>query len=90
MIDIFNFKNNNYDFFNKLIFVLKLKTGLGQQIECNLLSTQLSCLVNLASNYLNAGIEAQRLGTAHESIVPYQSFQTKDERWLTIGTGKLE
>jgi crotonobetainyl-CoA:carnitine CoA-transferase CaiB-like acyl-CoA transferase len=32
-------------------------------------------------------MEAQRWGTAHESIVPYQSFQTKDNRWITIGAG---
>jgi succinate--hydroxymethylglutarate CoA-transferase len=64
------------------------QTGLGQRIECNLLSTVLSCLVNVASNYLNAGIEGQKWGTAHESIVPYQSFKTKDG-WITIGTGNL-
>lgn len=64
------------------------KTGLGQRIDCNLLSTQITCLVNLASNYLNAGWEAQRWGTAHESIVPYQAFPTKDNRWITIGAGK--
>jgi len=43
--------------------------------------------VNLASNYLNGGIEAKKLGTAHESIVPYQSFQTKDGQWMTLGAG---
>lgn len=44
-------------------------------------------MVNLASNYLNAGNEAKRWGTAHESIVPYQAFQTKDNRWITVGAG---
>ena len=29
-------------------------------------------LTHLASNYLNAGIEGQRWGTGHQSIVPYQ------------------
>jgi len=29
-------------------------------------------LTHLACNYLNAGKEAQRWGTAHESLVPYQ------------------
>lgn len=61
---------------------------MGQRIECNLLSTQLSCLTHLASNYLNAGINATKWGTAHESIVPYQSFKTKGGDWITIGTGK--
>lgn len=41
------------------------RTGKGQKIECNLLSTQVAMLINVASNYLNAGIDAQRWGTAH-------------------------
>ncbi|CAJ1081567.1 succinate--hydroxymethylglutarate CoA-transferase isoform X1 [Xyrichtys novacula] len=54
------------------------KTGRGVHIDCNLLSSQVSCLSHIAANYLNAGKEAQRWGTAHESIVPYQGFRTKD------------
>ena len=41
------------------------RTGKGQKIDCNLFSTQISLLINVASNYLNAGLEAQRWGTAH-------------------------
>lgn len=62
------------------------RTGNGQKIDCNLLSTQISCMVNLASNYLNGDREAKRWGTAHESIVPYQAFPTSDG-YLTIGSG---
>ncbi|KAF6739256.1 Succinate--hydroxymethylglutarate CoA-transferase [Oryzias melastigma] len=54
------------------------KTGRGGHIDCNLLSSQVSCLSHIAANYLNAGKEARRWGTAHESIVPYQGFKTKD------------
>ncbi|XP_040921652.1 succinate--hydroxymethylglutarate CoA-transferase isoform X1 [Toxotes jaculatrix] len=54
------------------------KTGRGVHIDCNLLSSQVSCLSHIAANYLNAGKEARRWGTAHESIVPYQGFKTKD------------
>uniref|UniRef100_A0A914M7A1 Uncharacterized protein n=1 Tax=Meloidogyne incognita TaxID=6306 RepID=A0A914M7A1_MELIC len=36
------------------------KTGEGQQIQCNLLSTQLATLINIGSNYINAGIEVIR------------------------------
>ncbi|XP_047424567.1 succinate--hydroxymethylglutarate CoA-transferase [Mugil cephalus] len=54
------------------------KTGRGVHIDCNLLSSQVSCLSHVAANYLNAGKEGRRWGTAHESIVPYQAFQTKD------------
>uniref|UniRef100_H2ZMF8 Succinyl-CoA:glutarate-CoA transferase n=1 Tax=Ciona savignyi TaxID=51511 RepID=H2ZMF8_CIOSA len=63
------------------------KTGHGQKIDCNLLSTQVAMLTHLASNYLNAGLEAKRYGTGHASIVPYQSFKTKDQKFLTIGAG---
>ncbi|XP_045136774.1 succinate--hydroxymethylglutarate CoA-transferase-like isoform X2 [Portunus trituberculatus] len=62
------------------------KTDRGQKIDCNLLSTQVSCMVNLASNYLNGGREACRWGTAHESIVPYQAFPTADGH-ITIAAG---
>ncbi|XP_039983023.1 succinate--hydroxymethylglutarate CoA-transferase isoform X2 [Xiphias gladius] len=54
------------------------RTGRGVHIDCNLLSSQVSCLSHIAANYLNAGKEARRWGTAHESIVPYQGFKTKD------------
>jgi succinate--hydroxymethylglutarate CoA-transferase len=42
--------------------------------------------VNIASNYLIAGKEAQRHGTAHPSIVPYQVFACKDG-YIMIGAG---
>ncbi|XP_015591741.1 succinate--hydroxymethylglutarate CoA-transferase [Cephus cinctus] len=64
----------------------RLKTQKGQWIECNLMSTQVASLINIGSNYLNAGKEATRWGSAHESIVPYEAFQTKDG-YLTVGTG---
>lgn len=62
------------------------QTQRGQKIDVNLLSTQLACLINVGSNYLNAGKEATRWGTAHESIVPYEAFKTKSG-YLTLGTG---
>lgn len=64
----------------------RAKTGRGQKIDCNLLSTQVASLINIGSNYLNANKEASRWGTAHESIVPYEAFPTKDG-YFTIGTG---
>lgn len=64
----------------------RYRTNEGQRIDCNLLSSQVSCMVNLASNYLNAGINGTKWGTEHESIVPYQAFKTKDG-YLTIGAG---
>ncbi|XP_015258515.1 PREDICTED: succinate--hydroxymethylglutarate CoA-transferase [Cyprinodon variegatus] len=62
------------------------RTGRGAHIDCNLLSSQVSCLSHIAANYLNAGKEARRWGTAHESIVPYQGFRTKDGH-LVVAAG---
>lgn len=36
------------------------------------LTFQVATLTQIASNYLNAGVEAERHGTSHSSIVPYQ------------------
>lgn len=66
--------------------IQRMKTGKGQKIDANLLSTQVAGLINVGSNYLNAEKEAKRWGTAHESIVPYEAFKTKNG-YLTLGTG---
>lgn len=65
----------------------RTRTGQGQKIDCDLFSTQVFCLINVASNYLNAGWEATRWGTAHSSIVPYEAFPTSDGNYITIGAG---
>ncbi|XP_074055171.1 succinyl-CoA:glutarate CoA-transferase [Macrotis lagotis] len=62
------------------------KTGRGIYIDCNLLSSQVACLTQVAANYLISGKEAKRWGTAHGSIVPYQAFRTKDG-YLVVGAG---
>jgi formyl-CoA transferase len=55
------------------------RCGRGQYIDASLLDVQIACLANIASNYLVAGKEATRWGTAHESIIPYQVFRTQDQ-----------
>uniref|UniRef100_A0A8D1M9Q8 Succinate--hydroxymethylglutarate CoA-transferase n=1 Tax=Sus scrofa TaxID=9823 RepID=A0A8D1M9Q8_PIG len=52
--------------------IQRYKTGKGLFIDCNLLSSQVACLTQVAANYLIGQKEAQRWGTAHGSIVPYQ------------------
>jgi formyl-CoA transferase len=54
------------------------RSGRGQHLDVSLLDVEVSGLANIASNYLVAGQEAKRHGTAHESIIPYQVFKTKD------------
>ncbi|MES1908573.1 MAG: hypothetical protein MHM6MM_001482 [Cercozoa sp. M6MM] len=60
-------------------------TGIGQRLECSLMASQLASLANVASDFLLAGKEGQRLGSAHASIVPYEYFACKDEQYLALG-----
>jgi succinate--hydroxymethylglutarate CoA-transferase len=48
-------------------------TGQGVHIDANLFDSQIASLANIGSNWLVAGKEAERQGTAHPSIVPYQT-----------------
>ncbi|EJF63500.1 CAIB/BAIF family enzyme [Dichomitus squalens] len=64
----------------------RAQTGQGAWIDCNLFESQLAGLANIASNYLIAGQEGGRHGTAHPSIVPYQVFPCKDG-FIMIGAG---
>ncbi len=54
------------------------QTGTGQRIETSLLEAGIASLVNAGSNYLVDGSVMRRHGNAHPSIVPYQSFKTRD------------
>ncbi|KAI0632334.1 CAIB/BAIF family enzyme [Trametes polyzona] len=62
------------------------QSGQGVWIDCNLFESQLAGLANIASNYLIAGQQGSRHGTAHPSIVPYQVFPCKDG-FIMIGAG---
>ncbi|BDA85346.1 CoA transferase [Aureimonas sp. SA4125] len=53
-------------------------TGKGQHIDIALLDAQVASLANQTSSYLAGGVTPVRLGNAHPSIVPYQSFATRD------------
>jgi succinate--hydroxymethylglutarate CoA-transferase len=60
------------------------QTGRGQRIDTSLFETQISLLTNVAMSWLNLGREAERWGTAHPSVVPYDAFKTKDT-YFVIG-----
>ena len=53
-------------------------TGQGQHIDCCLLDTQVSWLVNQATNYLVSGNSPKRQGNEHPNIVPYRTFEVSD------------
>ena len=54
------------------------QTGQGQRIDASLFETQIALLTNVAMSWLNLGQEAERWGTQHPSVVPYDAFKTKD------------
>ncbi len=62
------------------------KTGNGQRIDVSLLETQVAALANIASSYLISGEIPKRWGTAHETIVPYQAFESKD-KYVIVAVG---
>lgn len=54
------------------------KTGQGQLIDAALLDTQIAVLTNVAQYYLTSGKMQPRMGNAHSTIVPYETFEAKD------------
>ncbi|HKI90962.1 MAG TPA: CaiB/BaiF CoA-transferase family protein [Gaiellaceae bacterium] len=54
------------------------RTGEGGRVEASLLDSALSGLVNQAQSALVTGVAPARLGNAHPSIVPYETFAARD------------
>ena len=54
------------------------RTGEGQRVEVNLLSSMLSAMVNQASAYVVTGQVPQAMGNLHPSIAPYELLTTAD------------
>jgi crotonobetainyl-CoA:carnitine CoA-transferase CaiB-like acyl-CoA transferase len=54
------------------------RSGKGQRIEVNLLSSLLSSLTNQASAYLATGRSPERMGNQHPSVAPYETLRCKD------------
>jgi crotonobetainyl-CoA:carnitine CoA-transferase CaiB-like acyl-CoA transferase len=63
------------------------RTGRGRHVEVALLDVQVALLVNLATAWLQAGVEVSRFGNAHPNIAPYETLTTADgEVALAVGT----
>ena len=61
--------------------------GVGQRIDVSLLESTLAVLVNQAQNAFVTGRPPGRLGNAHPTIVPYETFRTLDgELALAVGS----
>jgi len=63
------------------------KSGRGQYLDMALFDSQLTWLINIGSNFLNAQQLPERWGNAHPSIVPYQVFRGSDKRYFVVGVG---
>jgi crotonobetainyl-CoA:carnitine CoA-transferase CaiB-like acyl-CoA transferase len=56
----------------------RARSGAGQLVQLNLLSSLLASLVNQASSYVTAGVVPGPMGDRHPSIVPYQTLPSAD------------
>ncbi|MEV0002667.1 CoA transferase [Micromonospora sp. NPDC050980] len=60
------------------------RTGRGQHVTVDLLSSALSGLVNHATAYVAGGVAPHRTGNAHPSVVPYEPLPTADGELVVI------
>jgi crotonobetainyl-CoA:carnitine CoA-transferase CaiB-like acyl-CoA transferase len=64
----------------------RARTGRGQHVQLNLLSTALAGLVNQASAYVAGDVVPDRMGNAHPSLFPYEALPTADGE-LVVAAG---
>lgn len=62
------------------------RTGAGQRVEVNLLSSLLSALANQSAGYVSADVVPRAMGNRHPSITPYELLPTAD-RDLVLAVG---
>ncbi|MEU8802414.1 CaiB/BaiF CoA-transferase family protein [Spirillospora sp. NPDC048819] len=62
------------------------RTGLGQHVEVNLLSSLLASLVNQGTAYVNGAGVPTAMGNQHPSIAPYETLTTRD-RPIAVAVG---
>jgi crotonobetainyl-CoA:carnitine CoA-transferase CaiB-like acyl-CoA transferase len=55
------------------------RTGEGQHVEVNLLSSALTGLVNHSSAFVAGGVVPYRMGNAHPSVFPYEPLPAADK-----------
>lgn len=61
-------------------------TGRGQYVDMALLDVQVASMINVAQAYLGAGVVSGRIGSAHPSVVPSETFYAADGHlMLTVG-----
>jgi crotonobetainyl-CoA:carnitine CoA-transferase CaiB-like acyl-CoA transferase len=59
------------------------RTGEGQMVDTSLIESSVALLTYQAGRFFVTGQNPARLGNAHPSIVPYDSYRTSDG-WVTV------
>ena len=67
----------------------RARTGEGATLEVSLLDAQVAWLANRGGDWLIGEIEPVRLGNAHPSIVPYETFRAADG-YVNLAVGNDE
>jgi len=57
----------------------RVRTGQGQHVQANLMSSALSGMVNQSSAYAAGGVVPFRMGNSHPSLFPYEPLPTGDK-----------
>lgn len=66
------------------------RTGEGQLLEVELMTSAVTSLANQAAAYLATGDAPTRLGNRHPSIAPYEAFRCRDGYLaLTVGNERM-
>jgi formyl-CoA transferase len=65
-------------------YIVRLKTGEGQEVEGNLFESAVALAIWETSGYFATGQVPQPLGSAHRTAAPYQAVRTRDGA-ITIG-----
>ncbi|MFC4241857.1 CaiB/BaiF CoA transferase family protein [Gryllotalpicola reticulitermitis] len=66
------------------------RTGEGQHVEVNLLSTALAAMANHSSTYVAAGTVPFRMGNAHPSLFPYEPLPAADGEIIIVAANNAQ
>jgi len=66
------------------------RTGEGQLVTVNLLSTALAAMANHSSTYVAAGKVPYRMGNAHPSLFPYEPLETGDGTLIVVAANNAQ
>jgi crotonobetainyl-CoA:carnitine CoA-transferase CaiB-like acyl-CoA transferase len=62
----------------------RARTGEGQLVELDLLSSALSSMINQTSAYVAGGVVPQRMGNEHPSLFPYGPLPAADRELIVV------